>query len=84
MRPTVFLSRSGSGRWSPIVAKHDQTRTRAGSRPAFSAASFTARTQRAVVSSLKKVCSTTASITRPPSASEFGPNAVKVSGISPA
>ena len=55
---------------------------RAGSRPAFSAACFTVRTQRAVVSSVKKVCSTTASKTRPPSASEFGPNAVSMSGIS--
>jgi hypothetical protein len=32
---------------------------------------------------VKNVCSTTASIARPPSASEFGPKAVKVSGISP-
>ncbi len=83
MRPTVFARRTGSGRGSPIVAKHDQTRTRAGSRPACSAACFTALTQRAVVSSVKKVWSTTASITRPPRASEFGPNAVNVSGISP-
>ena len=33
MRPTVFFSCTGSGRWSPIVARHDHTLTAAGSRP---------------------------------------------------
>ena len=32
-RPTVFLSRTSSGRWSPTVAEHDHTSTDAGSRP---------------------------------------------------
>ena len=48
-RPTDFFSLSASGKWSPIVAKHDQTRTSAGSRPALSAAAFTDETHRAVV-----------------------------------
>ena len=59
------------------MARHDHTRTVAGSRPACSAASFTAVTQRTSVSSVKNVCSTTWSKARPPSASECGPNAMR-------
>ena len=65
-----------------MVAKQDHTFTSAGSRPAFSAASFTIRTARAVVSSVKKVWSTTSSKQRPASASEFGPKAVSSIGMS--
>ena len=68
--------------WSPTVAKHDQTFTEAGSRPASSAARFTVSTQRTTVSSVKNVCSTTSSKARPARASEFGPNAVSPSGMS--
>ncbi len=53
-----------------------------GVAPAASAAFLTVRTQRSIVSSVKNVCSTTASKARPPRASEFGPNAVKVMGMS--
>ena len=68
--------------WSPTVAKHDHTFTASGSRPACSAASFTVFTTRAVVSSVKNVCSTIWSKARPPSFSELGPNATRPSGMS--
>ena len=47
------MRRLSSGTQSPTVAKHDQTLTWSGSRPACSAASFTVFTHRAVVSSVK-------------------------------
>ena len=80
--PDRLLQRTGSGRWSPIVARHDHTSTVAGSRPACSAASLTVRTQRTSVSSSKNVCSTTWSKARPARRRVFGPNAVMPSGMS--
>ncbi len=81
-RPTDFMSRRSSGMWSPMVAKHDQTLTRSGSRPARSAASFTVATHRRVVSSVKKVCRITWSKQRPPRAREWGPKATRPRGSS--
>ena len=66
--------------WSPMVARHDQTLTSTGSRPARSAASLTVVTQRCVVSSVKKVWRITSSKQRPPSASDRGPKAMRPSG----
>ena len=63
------------------MAKQDHTLTSSGFRPASSAARFTVSTARTVVSSVKKVCRTTASKTLPPKARELGPNAVKVNGM---
>ena len=63
------------------MAKQDQMRMASGSRPASSAACRTVATQRAVVSSVKKVCRITPSKTRPASASDCGPKAVSSSGI---
>ena len=63
------------------MARHDHTRTVAGSRPARSAASFTVATQRTSVSSVKNVCSTTWSKARPPRASDCGPKAMKAIGM---
>ena len=69
-----LLESSGSGRWSPTVAKHDQTvhrrpgrARRARRRPSPS------RTQRCSVSSVKNVCRMTSSNARPPSSSELRP-----------
>jgi len=81
MRPTVFFNRTSSGNQSPTTAKQLQMRTDAGSRPTRSASSRTVRTTRCKVSSVKKVCKSTASKARPASRRLCGPNALSSSGI---
>ena len=66
---------------SSTVASTDQTRTDAGSRPARSAESRTTRTIRASASSVRKVCRTTPSATRPASSSDLSPIAIISTGI---
>ena len=67
---------------SSTVASTDQIRTPAGSLPARSALSRMVRTARASVSSVKNVCSTTPSASRPASSRLFGPMAIISTGMS--
>ena len=69
--------------WSPTVAKHDHTFTAVGIAAGLLGRLLDRRARtRAVVSSVKNVWSTTWSKARPPSSSEFGPNATSPSGMS--